>query len=209
MASSRTIQRDGRAGWALVTAIHDVLRCDLDQLLRSTAGHTPARARWIMFAGQLRFHFAAEHAAMWSPTRAKLAGDPPGQALRAAMEDEQQLIGPLLAVTDDAITMNTDPVRLRQLLTRLWARLTSHLAHQEADALPPIGQILSPGELGAIARAIGGRHRGGHAARTIPWAIAGTGPNIRTQALGQLAAPTRLLCRTIWLPRVFNWREGA
>ena len=201
MASSRTIARDGRAGWTLMTAIHDALRRDLDQLLRATAGHTPARARWIMFAGQLRFHLAAEAAAMWSPARVKLAGDPPGQALLDAMEDEQQLIGPLLAVIDDAITMNTDPVRLRQLLTRLRARLTSHLAHEEADALPLIEQIMSPGELGAIPRAIGGRHRGGYATRTIPWALADTSSNIRTQALGHLPAPTRLLYRHIWLPR--------
>jgi hypothetical protein len=67
MASSRAVARDGRAGWTLMTAIHDALRRDLDQLLRATAGHTPARARWIMFAGQLRFHLAAEAAAMWSP----------------------------------------------------------------------------------------------------------------------------------------------
>jgi Hemerythrin HHE cation binding domain len=201
MASSRTTQRDSRAGWTLMTAIHDALRRDLDQLLRSTAGHTPARARWIMFAGQLRFHLTAEAAAMWSPARAKLAGDPPGRALLDAMEDEQQLIGPLLAVIDDAIAMDTDPARLRQLLTRLRARLTSHLAHEEADALPFIGQIMSRGELGAIARAIGGRHRGGHAARTVPWALAGASPHIRTRALSQLPAPTRLLCRTIWLSR--------
>lgn len=201
MASSHTIQRGGRAGWTLMTAIHDALRRDLDQLLRTTAGHTPAQARWIMFAGQLRFHLAAETAAMWPPARAKLTGDPSGQALLDAMDDEQQLIGPLLAVIDDAITMNTDPVRLSQLLTRLQARLTSHLAHEEADALPLIGQIMSPGELGAIAKAIGGRNRGGHAARTVPWALADASSNIRTQALGHLPAPTRLLCRAIWLPR--------
>jgi hypothetical protein len=201
MASSHTIQRDGRAGWTLMTAIHDALRRDLDQLLHSTAGHTLTRARWIMFADQLCFHLAVEAAAMWSPARAKLTGDPPGQALLDAMEDEQQLIGPLLAVIDDAITMNTDPVRLRQLLTRLRARLTSHLAHEEAHALPLIGQIMSRGELGAIAKAIGGRHRGGHAARTVPWALAGASSNIRTQALGHLPAPTRLIYRAIWLPR--------
>jgi hypothetical protein len=85
--------------------------------------------------------------------------------------------------------MNADPVRLRQLLTGLRARLTSHLAHEESDALPLIGQIMSPGELGAIARAIGGRHRGGHAARTVPWALAGANANIRTQALGLCRHP--------------------
>jgi hypothetical protein len=49
-----------------------------------------------MFAAQLRFHLTAEATALWSPARAKLAGDPPGQASLDAMEDEQQLIGPRL-----------------------------------------------------------------------------------------------------------------
>jgi hypothetical protein len=107
-----------------------------------------------VFRDQLRLHLAAEAAAIWPPARVKLTSDPHGQALLDPMEDEQQLIGPLQAVIDDAFTMNADPVRLRRLLTRLRARLTSHLAHEEADALALIGQIMSPSELGAIARAI-------------------------------------------------------
>jgi hypothetical protein len=94
MASSHTIERSGQAGWTLMTAIHDALHRDLDQLLRTTAGHAPARARWIVFAGQLRFHLASEAAPCGPLTRAKLTGDLPGQALLDAMEDEQQLIGP-------------------------------------------------------------------------------------------------------------------
>jgi hypothetical protein len=148
MAPSHTIQRHGRARWTLMTAIHDALRRDLDQLLHTTASRTAARARWIVFRGQLHYHLAAEQTAMWRPARAKLTGDPHGQALLDAMEDEHQLIGPLQAVTNDAFTMDADPRRLRQLLTRLRARLTSHLAHEEADALPLIGQIMSPSELG-------------------------------------------------------------
>jgi len=45
MASSSTIQRSGRADWALMTAIHDALRHDLDELLHTTASQTIARAR--------------------------------------------------------------------------------------------------------------------------------------------------------------------
>jgi hypothetical protein len=48
-----------------------------------------------VFRDQLRRHLAAEHAAMWQPARAKLTGDPHGQALLDAMDDEHQLIGPL------------------------------------------------------------------------------------------------------------------
>jgi hypothetical protein len=128
MASPPTIERDSQADWALMTAIHDALRRDLDQLIHTTASRTAARARWIVFRDQLHLHLAAEHMAMWRPARAKLTGDPRGQALLEAMEDEHQLIGPLRAVTDDAFAMGADPGRLRHLLTRLRTRLTSHLA---------------------------------------------------------------------------------
>jgi hypothetical protein len=54
MASSHTIERSGRADWTLMTAIHDALRRDLDELITTTAGHAAARARWIVFRDQLR-----------------------------------------------------------------------------------------------------------------------------------------------------------
>jgi hypothetical protein len=150
-----------------------------------------------VFRDQLRVHLAAEDAVMWPQVRAKLISDPHGQALLEAMEDERRLIGPLQAVTDDAFTMNADPGRLRQLLARLQIRLASHLAHEEAEALPLIGQIMSQGELGGVAVAIRGRR----AARTLPWALAGASPNVRAQVLAQLPAPARLLYRAVWLPR--------
>jgi Hemerythrin HHE cation binding domain len=200
-ASLQTIQPAVRASWAPMTAVHDALRRDLDQLIHSTASRAAARARWIVFRDQLTFHFAAEHAAMWPPVRARLTGDPHGQALLEAMEDERRLIGPLRAVTDDAFTMNADPGRLRQLLTRLRTRLASHLAHEEAEALPLITQTLSDGQLSAITRAIGGGRSLRHAAATVPWALASASPGVRTQVLDELPAPARLLYRRIWLSR--------
>jgi hypothetical protein len=154
MAAPPTVQLTGRADWALMIAVHDALRRDLDQLLHPATSHSSARARWGTFRSQLRFHFAAEQTAMWPPVRAKLAGDPLGQALLDALDDEHQLLGPLQVMIDDAFTMRADPGRLRQLLARLRTRLASHLAHEEADALPLISQTLSPGELGGIAAAI-------------------------------------------------------
>jgi iron-sulfur cluster repair protein YtfE (RIC family) len=145
----------------LMRAIHDALRRDLDELLHSTASRSAARARWIVFRNQLRFHLTAERVVMWPLARAKLSGDTHGKALLDAMEDEHQLIGPLYAVTDDAIAMDTDPLRLHQLLTRLRTRLTSHLAHEEADALPLIARVMSQAELAGIAKAI----RGGNGVR--------------------------------------------
>ncbi len=78
-----------------MTAIHDALRRDLDELVHTKASRAAARARWAVFRDQLDFHLAAEDAALWPPARARLTGDPHGQALLDAMEDEQQLIGPL------------------------------------------------------------------------------------------------------------------
>jgi acyl-CoA synthetase (AMP-forming)/AMP-acid ligase II len=193
--------RTGQADWMLMTAIHDALRRDLDQLLQGTVSRAAARTRWAIFCGQLRFHLTTEEAVMWRPARARLAGDPGGLALLDAMQDEHRLISPLQAVTDDAFIMDADPGRLRQLLTRLRTRLTSHLAHEESDALPLISQIMTRRELAAIGRAVRGGTGAWHPGATVPWALTGATPGVCQQVRSQLPAPTRLLYRTLWLPR--------
>ena len=201
MAPPHSMQLTGRADWTLMTAIHDALRRDLDQLMDTTDSHAPARVRWTTFRAQLHFHLTAEQTTMWPRARERLIGDPHGQALLDAMDDEHQLLGPLSAVIDDAFTMHADPGRLRQLLARLRTRLASHLAHEEADALPLISQVLSPGELGGIAAAIRGGRSIRRAGTTIPWVLAGARPDVREHILSQLPAPARILYQTVWLPR--------
>jgi hypothetical protein len=200
MASPDTIARTGRSDWTLMTAIHDALRRDLDQLIQTKASRTAARTRWGVFHDHLHFHLAAEDAVMWRPARARLAGDPHGVALLDAMQDEHQLIGPLRALTDDAFAMDADSWRLRKLLTRLQTRLTSHLAHKEADALPLISQIMTQGELRQIASVVSGTGVR-RAAVTIPWALADATPDVCRRVRSQLPAPARLLYQTVWLPR--------
>jgi hypothetical protein len=201
MPPPRTGQLAAPADWTLMTAVHDALRRDLEHLLRDTASHASARARWGTFRSQLRFHLEAERAAMWPQVRAGLAGDPHGQSLLDAMDDERQLLGPLQAMIDDAFTMHPDPGWLRQLLGRLRTRLASHLAHEEADALPLVSQILAPGDLAGINAAIRGGRSIRRAAATVPWALASASPDVRGHVLGQLPAPARLLYRTAWRPR--------
>ena len=200
-ASLQTIQPDVRASWAPMTAVHDALRRDLDQLTHSTASRAVTRARWIVFRDQLAFHFAAEHAAMWPPVRARLTGDPHGQALLDAMDDEYRLLGALQVMIDDAFAMDAEPRRLRQLLVGLRTRLASHLAREEAEVLPLISGFLFPGELGGIAAAIRGGRSTRCAGTTVPWALAGAVPDIRERILSQLPAPARVLYRTVWLLR--------
>jgi hypothetical protein len=201
MASPDTIARTGRSDWTLMTAIHDALRRDLNQLIHTKASRAAARARWGIFHDHLHFHLATEDAVVWRPARARLAGDPHGLALLDAMEDEHRLIGPLQAVTYDAFTMDADPGRLRQLLTRLQTRLTSHLAHEEDDALPLISQTMTQRELRRVASAIRGGTSARRAAVTIPWALAGATPDACHRVRSQLTAPARLLYQTLWLPR--------
>jgi hypothetical protein len=201
MAPPRTSQRTGQPGWTMMTAIHDALRRDLDQLIHTTASRAAGRVRWGVFRGHLQYHLVTEDALMWRPARARLAGDPRGQALLDAMQDEHHLIGPLQAVTDDAFAMNADPDRLARLLTRLQTRLTSHLAHEETDALPLISQIMTPPEVRQITRAVRGGTTLPRAAATIPWALAGAAPDVCHQVLSDLPAPARVLYRTAWLPR--------
>lgn len=200
MTPPNTMPLADKADWTLMTAIHEALRRDLDWLLHTTASHARAQARWSTFRSQLRFHLAAEHTAMWPQVRRRLAGDPHGQALLDAMDDEHQLLGPLQAMIDDAFAMPADPGRLHQLLARLRTRLASHLAHEEADALPLISQILCPAELGGIATAISGGHSIRRAGATVPWALADARPDVREHVLSQLPAAARLLYRTVWLP---------
>jgi hypothetical protein len=201
MAPPRTSQRTGQPGWTMMTAVHDALRRDLDQLIHTTASRAAGRVRWGVFRGHLQYHLATEDALIWRPARARLAGDLRGQALLDAMQDEHHLIGPLQAVTDDAFAMNADPDRLAGLLTRLQTRLTSHLAHEEADALPLISEIMTPPEVRQITRAVRGGTAVPRAAATIPWALAGAAPDVCQQVLSDLPAPARVLYRTAWLPR--------
>jgi iron-sulfur cluster repair protein YtfE (RIC family) len=197
-----TIRRSGRSSWLLTNAaIHEAFLRDLGQLLSTTASRRAVRARWNVLCDQLRFHLGAEDAALWPPVQVKLTGDPADLALVEAMEDEHRLIEPVLTAIDEAFTVNTSTEHLRELLTRLQTTLSSHLAHEEAEALPLINEIMSKGELARITRTItrmGGRKR---AAVMMPWALADASADIRGPVLRQLPATWRVLYRAVWLPR--------
>jgi iron-sulfur cluster repair protein YtfE (RIC family) len=197
-----TIRRSGQSSWLLTNAaVHEAFRRDLGQLLATTASRRAVRARWNVFCDQLRFHLGAEDAALWPPVQVKLTGDPADLALVEAMEDEHRLIEPVLTAIDEAFTVNTRTEHLRELLTRLQTTLSSHLAHEEAEALPLINEIMSKGELARITRTItrmGGRKQ---AAVMMPWALADASADIRGLVLRQLPATWRVLYRAVWLPR--------
>jgi hypothetical protein len=187
--------------WALMYALHDAFRRDLDALAATRAGPDAIRARWAIFRDQLQFHHIAEDQVMFPPVRAKLAGNPDGLALMDAMEQEHHLIDPLLAAVDDALTAGAGQASLTGPLSRLRTTLASHLTHEETDALPLISRVMTTAGVARIFNEfgkMGGLKRG---AVMFPWALSGADPGTRAQVLRHLPPPARLLYRAIWLPR--------
>jgi iron-sulfur cluster repair protein YtfE (RIC family) len=203
MTEHDTVPRDRREDWLVMNALHDAFRRDLEQLMHTTAGQAAIRSRWQTFRGQLHFHHTAEDTAMWPPVRERLASlqNEAGLALLDEMEAEHGQIGPLLAAVDDALAMNAERDRLRELLGRLQATLAGHLAHEEAEMLPLISSVMSRAEVSRIGVAIARRGGLRQAAEMFPWALAEASPQLRGEVLAQLPPPVRLIYRAVWLPR--------
>jgi hypothetical protein len=190
--------------WMIMYALHDAFRRDLDEMEAAAASPADVRARWVVFRDQLEFHHTAEDEVMWPPVRARLAGDPDGLALMDAMEDEHRLIDPLLAAVDAALG-GASKASLATALSRLHSTLASHLAHEEADALPLISRVMTTAGVAAIFKEFGriGGLRSGlrRGAVMFPWALSGASPQTQAQVISYLPPPARLLYRAVWLPR--------
>jgi hypothetical protein len=187
--------------WAIMYALHDAFRRDLDALLDTSARPAIVRAHWAVFRGQLRLHHIAEDRVMWPPARAKLAGDPDGLALLDAMEDEHQLIDPLVAAVGDALSADVGYLRLTALLTELRTALVSHLGREEAEVLPLISQAMTQAGVARMFADLGKMGGWKLGAAMFPWALSGTSAQTQAQVLGQLPPAARLLYRTVWFPR--------
>lgn len=187
--------------WTLTTVLHDAFRRDLDEMIGSDASRAAIQARWALFRDQLRFHHAAEDRLLWPRAREMLAGDPSGLTVLEAMEEEHRLVVPLLSAIDDALETNASRSRVQTMLTMLRAMLTSHLAHEEADALRLIGAIMPEPELAAIVLAMARTGGARNAAVMFPWALSTARAEARSEVLSRLPTRIRLLYRTVWLPQ--------
>jgi hypothetical protein len=117
------------------------------------------------------------------------------------MQDEHKLINPLLAAIDDTLATGADGNRLRSLLSQLRATLASHLAHEEAGALPLISKVMSPAELTAIRKAIA-KMSGLKRCRHVPvGTIDRPALTCARRSSGSCLPRPRLLYRARWLPR--------
>src|SRR5215472_14750153 len=192
---------------SMMFAMHDALRRELAQVGRiaSRRDDNPAvllRAAlgWELFKKFLTVHHQSEDDALWPPLRAATAGRPGQVALVDALEAEHGVIEPLLAAIDAAAA---DPdygyQRFGDIIDELSAKLTAHLAHEEADGLPLIDASLSLAEWQHFAQVHGERNLP-DAPRYMPWLLAEARPEIRDVVFGKFPPPLLAAYREQWAP---------
>src|SRR6516225_9996066 len=142
----------GDADLTIMLAAHDAFRRDLTRLVRTAAAadlSDPARRRsveagWELIKHQLHLHHTAEDEIIWPALRPRLAHSEHALSVLDAMEDEHELIDPLLAAVDAGFAEHDDS--LADVIDALVSSLTGHLAHEERDGLPLIGVALTAAE---------------------------------------------------------------
>lgn len=204
----------GEADLTIMLAAHYALRRDLASLARAArfAGlPDPARrhsvaAGWETFKRQLHLHHTAEDELVWPALRQRLAHSDNAMSVLDEMEAEHALVDPLLATVEAALSGEPgtgapgggDAVDAVDALT---GTLTSHLTHEERDALPLIGAALTAREWRGVGVRIARANGLSAVSEMFPWMIDGApGDQVRA-ALGQLPAPARMICRRVWKPR--------
>jgi len=184
---------------SMMFAMHDALRRELAQVGRvaSRRDDNPAtllRAAlgWELFKKFLTIHHQTEDDALWPPLRARVAAHPDRVALADELEAEHAVIEPLLAAIDAAAA---DPdygyQRFGDIIDELSAKLTAHLAHEEADGLPLIDASLTPAEWQHFAQVHG---------EYLPWLLAEARPQTLDAILGKFPPHLLAAYREQWAP---------
>ena len=196
----------GDADLTIMLAAHDAFRRDLTRLVRTAAAadlSDPARrqsveAGWELFKHQLHLHHTAEDEIIWPVLRPRLAHSEHALSVLDAMEDEHELIDPLLAAVDAGFAQRDDS--LADVIDALVSSLTGHLAHEERDGLPLIGAALTAAEWRRTGFRIARRNGLSEGGEMFAWILDGADGDA---ALRTLPPPLRLLYKGVWKPR-FN-----
>ncbi|NJP44413.1 hemerythrin domain-containing protein [Streptomyces sp. PRB2-1] len=196
-----------RLDMSVMLALHDALRRDLVIVARIAArpGDDPgtllrAALGWELFKKFLVVHHRAEDDILWPVLREAVAGHPDRLALADALEAEHSVIEPLLAAVDAA---GADPdhghERFGDLVDELVGKLTTHLAHEEADGLALIDLAL-PEQQWQRFGAEHGRRLLPDAALYMPWLLDGKSPEALRQTLERFPPHLATAFREQWAP---------
>jgi len=196
----------GDADLTIMLAAHGAFRRDLTRLVRAAAAadlsdparRQPVEAGWELFKHQLHLHHTAEDEIIWPVLRPRLAHSEHALSVLDAMEDEHELIDPLLAAVDAGFAQRDDS--LADVIDALVSSLTGHLAHEERDGLPLIGVALTAAEWRRVGFKIARRNGLSEGGEMFAWILDGADGDA---ALRTLPPPLRLLYKGVWKPR-FN-----
>ncbi|RCG28605.1 hemerythrin domain-containing protein [Sphaerisporangium album] len=196
-----------RLDMSMMLAVHDALRRDAERIARITAraDDDPRRvlstaAGWEMFKGYLRVHHTTEDDTVWPVMRRVLAGRADDLALLDAMEAEHGAVDPLLDAIDAALAdRDSGHERLGGLADGLVMVLTTHLRHEEAEALPLVDATMTEEQW----RRFGEEHRariGSGAPRYLPWVLDGMDAAATAAILARMPEGLRAAYEDEWRP---------
>jgi iron-sulfur cluster repair protein YtfE (RIC family) len=194
-----------------MNAAHAAFRRDLMNLAGSATRRNlgdPVRRQsimngWRMFTGMLQIHHAAEDEYIWPRLRARLARSESAVSTLDEMEAEHSLIDPLLAAVEAGFG-RPDQLDVAAAIDELTTTLSRHLAHEERDATPMIGEALSDREWRGVVRDIHGLVKStGELSVTdfVPWLAEGVTREQEKVIATVLPAPIRPMYRWVLKPR--------
>lgn len=193
----------GEIDFSLMYFAHDAFTRDLRRMAAAAAaglgGDPTVRNGWETFKRQLHIHHVAEDDAIWPQLREKLT-DPEDIAVMDLMEAEHNRIDPLLARVD-ACLESGDAGGLTAAAEQAADALITHMEHEEDLALPLAQTHLGSEGWNKYVKYLQKTQGLGGAAEFLPWALDGVSPATRSEVLGKLPAPVRLLCRLVFEPR--------
>jgi hemerythrin-like domain-containing protein len=201
--------RYGSIDLSLMILMHDALRRDLVRLAKVASRRNlvdPSRrpainAGWELFKEQLHIHHSGEDEQLWPKARKRMARSDAGLSLLAEMEAEHDLVDPLLDEVDLAFAdRETGDERLSDVVDALTVALLNHLNHEERDALPLLGRVLTAKDWKEV---IGEQRKMGLkvASRFFPWMLDEQTPAKTAKAVGMMPPPLRVVYRRSWQPK--------
>lgn len=189
----------------MMYAIHGAFRRDLDRLSVMTETPDPDRPYvthgWETLKMALHGHHHSEDEDLWPLARRNIPNRPDDLAVLDAMEDEHATIDPMIQRIDAQLYRNDpDDHELADAVASFRDGLSTHLAHEESDALPVLNRAISEQEWAAFEQAQGKRYSLKETATLLPWITEEDSPASR-RIQSEMPLPMRLLNQWVLSPR--------
>jgi hemerythrin-like domain-containing protein len=201
-----------------MNAAHAAFRRDLERLataaaaqadLRDPARHASVLVGWATFKNQMRKHHEGEDRYIWPRLRERLEDGDAALVVLDEMDAEHARIEPLLKAVDDALdgARHDGQVHLAHVVDELITVLTEHLEHEERQALPLIGKMLTDAEWEQVMAGIRASADVRFVAEYLPWLGDGVPAGELERIETLVPPPFRAAYRQEWKPAYSRTRR--